>query len=126
MSHDTWHRCIMNGSSTEDAYNDTLLLLMAKLALTKKGLHDFSKMSLVLPLAKMLRVNPQLATKLAYNKDVLLGYVNQNLLRFNICQEIIVTAMFNTVDQGEGAVFFLNGPGGSSKTFVYSVLLASV
>jgi hypothetical protein len=123
MSHDTWHRRIMNGSSTEDAYNDTLLLLKAKLTLTNKGLHDFSKMSLVLPLAKMLHVNPQLAAKLDYNKDVLHVYVNQNLLRFNICQEIIVTVVFNTIDQGEGTIFFLNGLGGSNKTFVYSVLL---
>jgi hypothetical protein len=28
--------------------------------------------------------------------------------------------------QCEGAIFFLDGPGESSKTFVYSVLLASV
>jgi hypothetical protein len=34
--------------------------------------------------------------------------------------------MFNVVAQGEGAIFFLDSPGGSSKTFVYSVLLASV
>ncbi len=34
--------------------------------------------------------------------------------------------MFNAIAQGEGAIFFLDGPGGSGKTFVYSVLLASV
>jgi hypothetical protein len=34
--------------------------------------------------------------------------------------------MFNVVAQGEGAIFFLDGPGGLGKTFVYSVLLASV
>ncbi len=34
--------------------------------------------------------------------------------------------MFNIVAQGKGAIFFLNGPGGSSKTFVCSVLLALV
>ncbi len=33
--------------------------------------------------------------------------------------------MFNVIAQGEGAVFFLNDPGGSGKTFVCSVLLAS-
>jgi hypothetical protein len=64
MSHDTWHRRIMNGSIAEDAYNDTLLLLKAKLALTNKSLHDFPKMPLALPPVEMLRVNPQLVTKL--------------------------------------------------------------
>jgi len=34
--------------------------------------------------------------------------------------------VFNAIAQGEGAVFFLDNPGGSSKTFVYNVLLASV
>jgi len=42
MSHDMQHQCMTNGGTTEDAYNNTLLLLEAKLALTNKGLHDFS------------------------------------------------------------------------------------
>jgi hypothetical protein len=58
MSHNMRHQCITNGSTVEDAYNDTLLLLKAKLALMNKGLHDFSKMPLTLLLAKMLCVNP--------------------------------------------------------------------
>jgi hypothetical protein len=58
MSHDTRHQCITNGGTVKDAYNDTLLLLEAKVALMNKRLHDFSKMLFVLPLAEMLRVNP--------------------------------------------------------------------
>jgi len=126
MSHDMRHRRIMNGGTVDDAYNDTLLLLEAKLALTNKGLHDFSKIPLVLPPVKMLRVNPQLAVELDYDRDVLHGYINQNLSRLNICQEIAVITVFNTIAQGESVVFFLNGPGGSGKTFVYKVLLALV
>ncbi len=42
------------------------------------------------------------------------------------CQEIAITAVFNAIAQGEGAIFFLDGLGESGKTFVYSVLLASV
>jgi hypothetical protein len=76
MLHDMRHQCITNGGTTEDAYNDTLLFLKAKLVLMNKGLHNFSEMSLVLPLAKMLRVNLQLATELDYDKDVLHGYID--------------------------------------------------
>ncbi|KAH9547929.1 hypothetical protein CY35_11G060800 [Sphagnum magellanicum] len=126
MSHDMRHRRIMNGGTTDDAYNDTLLLLEAKLALTNKGLHDFSKMPFALSPIKMLRVNPQLAAKLDYDRDVLHGYINQNFPRFNICQEITLTTVFNVIAQGEGVVFFLDGPSGSGKTFVYKVLLALV
>jgi len=75
MSHDMWHRCITNGGTVEDAYNDTLLL-EAKLTLTSKGLHDFSEMSLTLPLVKMLRVNLQLVAKFNYDRDVFHGYVD--------------------------------------------------
>jgi hypothetical protein len=126
MSHDMRHRCITNGSIVDNAYNDTLLLLEAKLALTNKGLHDFPKMLLALPPVKMLRVNPQLAAELDYDRDVLHGYINQNLLRLNICQEIAITTVFNAIAQGEGAIFFLDGLGGLGKTFVYKVLLALV
>jgi hypothetical protein len=120
------HQRITNGGTVDDAYNDTLLLLKAKLALMNKGLHDFSKMPLALPPVKMLHVNPQLATELDYDRDVLHGYINQNLPRFNICHEIAVITMFNTIAQGEGTIFFLDGLGGSGKTFVYKVLLALV
>jgi hypothetical protein len=120
------HRHITNGGTADDAYNDNLLLFEAKLTLTNKGLHDFPEMSLALPLVKMMLVNLQLAAKLDYDKNVLHGYINQNLLRLNIYQEIAVTIMFNAIAQGEGAIFFLNGPGGSGKTFVYKVLLALV
>jgi hypothetical protein len=58
MSHDMRHRRIMNGGIVDDAYNNTLLLLEAKLVLTNKSLHDFPKMPFVLPPVKMLRVNP--------------------------------------------------------------------
>jgi len=126
MLHDMRHQCIMNGGIAKDAYNDTLLFLEAKLALTNKGLHNFPEMLLVLSPIKMLRVNPQLATELDYDRDVLHGYIDQNLPQLNICQETTITTMFNEVAQGEGTIFLLDGPSGSSKTFIYSVLLASV
>jgi hypothetical protein len=71
-----WHRRITNGGTTEDAYNDTLLLFKAKLTLTNKGLHNFPEMLLALSPAEMLRVNLQLVTELDYDKDILHGYVD--------------------------------------------------
>jgi len=120
------HRRITNGGTAEDAYNDTLLLFEAKLVLTNKILHHFLEMPLVLSSVEMFRANPQLATKLDYDRDVLHGYINQNFPRFNICQKTTVTAMFNVIAQGEGVVFYLDDPGGLGKTFVYSMLLALV
>jgi hypothetical protein len=82
----------------------------------------FSEMSPI----EMLRVNLQLAAELDYNRDVLHGYINQNLPWLNICQETIITAMFNIVAQGKGAIFFLDGLGGLGKTFIYNMLLTLV
>jgi hypothetical protein len=62
-------------------------------------------MLFALPPIKMLRVNPQLATKLNYDKNVFHGYINQNLSRLNNSQETVVTIVFNVVAQGKGAVF---------------------
>jgi hypothetical protein len=87
MSHDIRHRRITNGGTAEDAYNDTLLLFETKLALMNKGLHDFPEMPLVLPPTEMLRVNPQLAAELNYDRDVLRGYVDQNLSWLNIARK---------------------------------------
>jgi hypothetical protein len=85
MSHDTRHQHITNGGTAEDAYNNTLLLLEAKLALTNKGLHDFLEMPLILPHVEMLRVNPRLVAGFDYDRDVLHAYIDQNLSRLNIC-----------------------------------------
>jgi hypothetical protein len=126
MSHNTRHRRITNGGIVKDAYNDTLLLLEAKLTLTNKSLDDFPKMLLALPPAEMLRVNPQLAAELDYDRDVFHGYIDQNLPRLNIFRETVVIIMLNAIAQGKGAVFFLDGSCGSGKTFIYSVLLASI
>ncbi len=83
-------------------------------------------MPLILLPVEMLCVNPQLVTELDYDRDVLHGYIDQHLPRFNICQETTIIVVFNAVAQGKGIVFFLDGLGGLGKTFVYSVLLASV
>jgi hypothetical protein len=59
-----------------------------------------------------------------YDRDILHGYIDQNLLWLNICQEIVVIVVFNVVTQGEGALFILDDLSGSNKSFVYNVLLA--
>jgi hypothetical protein len=45
----------------------------------------------------MLCVNPQLDVEFDYDRDVLHGYIVQNLPWLNICQETIFTSMFNVV-----------------------------
>jgi hypothetical protein len=71
--------------------------------------------------------HPPTSPKVRLRHQSSIGYgAYQNLLWLNIYQETTITTMFNAVAQGEGIMFFLDGPGGSGKTFIYSVLLASV
>jgi hypothetical protein len=85
MSHDTQHWCITNGGIAEDAYNDTLLFVKAKLTLMNKSLHNFPEMLFTLPHVEMLYVNPQLVAEFDYDRDVLHDYIDHNLPRLNIC-----------------------------------------
>jgi len=54
-------------------------------------------MLLVFPPVEMLPVNLQLVVAFGYNRDVLHGYVDQNFPWLTICQEIVITAVFNVV-----------------------------
>lgn len=45
---------------------------------------------------------------------------------FNKDQKMVVTTILDAVHPDEGAIFFLNGPGGSGKTFVYGILFATI
>jgi ATP-dependent DNA helicase PIF1 len=71
-------------------------------------------------------VNPYLAAELDYDQGALQAQLERNMPLLNPDQERAVASILDAVRRGEGNVFFLDGPGGSGKTFVYRVLLAAV
>jgi len=122
MSHDTWYRRRGEGGTLDDAYNDSLLLLEGRLAMANKSLRDFPAMAPV----GIKRVNPLIEAKLDYDREALRARVERSLPLLNKDQDRAVASILNAVRLDQGGVFFLDGPGGSGKMFVYSVLLASV
>jgi hypothetical protein len=122
MSHDTWYRRRGEGGTLDDAYNDSLLLLEGRLAMANKSLRDFPAMAPV----GIKRVNPLIEAELDYDREALRAHVERSLPLLNRDQDRAVASILNVVRLDQGDVFFLDGPGGSGKTFVYSVLLAFV
>jgi len=126
MSHDTLYRRTGEGGTLDDAYNDSLLLLEERLVMANKSLRDFPKMPLARAPVGEERVNPYLAAELDYDQGALQAQLERNMLLLNPDQERAVASILDAVRRGEGNVFFVDGPGGSRKTFVYNVLLAAV
>jgi hypothetical protein len=126
MSHDTWYRRRGEGGTLDDAYNDSLLLLEGRLAMANKSLRDFPTMPLAMVHVGIERVNPLIEAELDYDREALRAHVERSLPLLNRDQDRAVASILNVVCLDQGGVFFLDGPGGSGKMFVYSVLLASV
>jgi hypothetical protein len=126
MSHDTWYRRRGEGGTLDDAYNDSLLLLEGRLTMANKSLRDFLAMPLAMAPVGIERVNPLIEAELDYDREALHAHVERSLPLLNKDQDRSVASILNVVCPDQGDVFFLDGPGGFGKTFVYSVLLASV
>jgi hypothetical protein len=126
MSHDTWYYKRGEGGTLDDAYNDSLLLLEGRLVMANKSLRDFPTMPLAMAPVGIERVNPLIEAELDYDQEALHAHVERSLPLLNKDQDMAVASILNAMRLDQGGVFFLDGPGGSGKTFLYSVLLASV
>jgi hypothetical protein len=62
----------------------------------------------------------------SFNSEVLIQHVERNHARMNACQREAYNAVISAVDSHQGGLFFLDGPGGTGKTFVENLLLATV
>jgi hypothetical protein len=94
--------------------------------MANKSLRDFPEMPLARAPVGEERVNPYLAAELDYDQGALQAQLERNMPLLNPDQERAVASILDAVRRGEGNVFFLDGPGGFGKTFVYRVLLAAV
>ena len=98
----------------------------AKLNESNKTLQDFPRMPLPVQSEDVPRVNPLLQGELEYDRDALAQNLIADLASINIEQAEALKVILQAVEEDQGEVFFIDGSGGSGKTFVYSVLLESV
>ena len=61
-----------------------------------------------------------------YNVDSLRDTVERDSMHLNVDQRVVFDALCQAVASGEGGVFFLEGFGGTGKTFLINLVLAKI
>jgi DNA replication protein DnaC len=68
------------------------------------------------------RMNGLIAEQLNYNRDVERIFYNTHLPQLNQNQRHAFDHITSSIDSDQGRLFFVNGPGGTGKTFLYKVI----
>lgn len=107
--------------SDEQIYDYGLYLLQQLLLHSGRTLHDFS-----LPDPKenwgQLVDNHFIAEQLAYDQTSERSSAQQRIQQMNDDQSRAFSEIVQSVERSDGQLFFLNGPGGTGKTFVYNTI----
>ena len=105
-----------------DVYDYGLFLLNKHLRDLGGSLTDFINMPHVLNNWDDVDENPFLSEQLAYDRVHKLNLANELYSQLNDKQLIAFQSIFESVQHHTGRSFFLNGPAGTGKTFVYRAL----
>ena len=106
-------------------YNETLILIEDMcLMLTNKGL---IQLGMTMPnCPKHDTFNQELRCKIQYDSKVLKETVLRNVPLLNEQQKYAYDTLMKVVNDGTGGFFFLDAPGGAGKTFLISLILATI
>ncbi len=70
--------------------------------------------------------NPYIAEQLDYDLEAERQAAEERIRMLTPSQNTAFTRVITSVSEGEGGIFFLNGPGGAGKTFTYTTLCHKV
>jgi hypothetical protein len=105
----------------DEVYDFGLYLLNKVLEKSGSSLHNFP-----MPLPQRdwgeHAENSYIAEHLSYNPREEHQQAQQNISLFNVGQQEAFTHIWESIEYERGSMFFLNGPGGTGKTFVYQTL----
>lgn len=122
---DLWHRLRIAGRvdpSDEDVFDYGLYLLDRVLRQSGHLLSEFSMMPQWHQDWEHIVDNPLIAEQLNYNRDDELAQANTWIQQLNNEQHGVFTRITESVQHEHGETFFLDGPGGTGKTFIYNTL----
>jgi len=108
----------------QDIENRALYKLDNILIQQGKTLKDFPDMPIPNTIDNM--ANHLLNEELNYKQSALYEFLNQNVPLLNEDQQNIYDEIMEAIEQSNSACFFIDGPAGTGKTFLYTVLLAKV
>ncbi|XP_048514946.1 uncharacterized protein LOC125501873 [Athalia rosae] len=110
---------------TDEIYNEGLILIEDQcLTIANKLLIE---VEMIAPNRSMHDAfNQELNRELRYNVDTLQEFVRNNVPLLNEQQKQVYETLMQAVDNNTGGLFFLDAPGGTGKTFVISLILATI
>ena len=121
---------LQNNNITDIIENEALNQLEDYLLLNGKSLKDFPDMPI--PSARVLNINNSdedldqlICEERSYDITQLQNEVRQNIPLLNDDQRTIYDAVIQAIADANGC-FFVDGPGGTGKTFLYNTLLATI
>ncbi|XP_043262445.1 uncharacterized protein LOC122403156 [Colletes gigas] len=130
MTEDILHRIrTLNNNAqlnyTEEMYNEALILTedmclgMASKALAQLGMPSPNR-------SRNDIFNQDLLREQNYDPNVLTNYVQENIPKLNQQQKLAYEKIMQEIDNGNGGMYFLDAPGGTGKTFLITLILATV
>ncbi|KAJ3760313.1 PIF1-like helicase-domain-containing protein, partial [Lentinula raphanica] len=112
--------------STNDVYDYGLHLLDCILQESGHFLEEFSGMPLPLQNWSAQTGNTFIAEQLDYHLDCERENASRNVHLMNQEQKTAFDEVMQSIEEGKGGLYFLSGPGGTGKTFVYRTLCHAI
>jgi hypothetical protein len=130
LSDDCRHRLrtlFNNNNPTADEVT-SLALQYIDVLLQKSGktLADYSLPAPTHPLRQLDGIPRILAEEMNYDRDSLIQKWDHDYPKANAQQKQIIDAIVGAVENEQGKLFFIDGPGGTGKTFVENLILARI
>jgi hypothetical protein len=103
-------------------YDYGLYLIDRSLGQSNKSLKDYPPMPIPLEDWDGMFGNRLIQEQRAYSRTEETQKANDRVLQFNADQKNAYDNIMASINQNQGSLFFLNGPAGTGKTFVYGAL----
>lgn len=116
----------ISNPSEEEVYDYGLCLLNNVLKESGHSLNDWPSMPQPQRNWDRYRINRLISEQLNYNQNEQLQYWRDNLPLLNNGQQDAYNQIVESVDNDDGRLFMLSGPGGTGKTFVYKVVCSKL
>ena len=133
MTNDIVRRVTNGNQALSDVTNEALKRMVLDYALTEIDNYLISLGSTLKDLPSMpqiVRVETELsrliAEEIQVNTVSQQAFVDQRVEQMNQAQRAVFEEVLRCIESNTSRVFFLDGPGGTGKTFVYNTLLAAV
>jgi hypothetical protein len=122
LRHALQRRRIRENPADEDIWDYGLYLIDQLLSHSNKSLRDWPDMPQVQQNWAAAMANRLIAREQDYNADDETQLAQERIAQFNDDQRSAFDKIIQAVDSNSGKSFFLHGPGGTGKTFVYNTV----